>query len=1023
MPQDPDRCAQRDSTNWKHVGCTASRPAYFQHEGEIQKSINDDRHYRVIQLANGLQALLIHDAAAEYGAACLNVAVGELMDPEDLPGLAHFCEHLLFSGTEQYPEDGEYASFVAANGGEIYACTEASTTSYVFSVLPSALPDALVRFSNMFHSPLFTPSAMFRELEVVDSEHTLNALDDASRIQQVVKGLCDSKHPWSNFGKGNMKSLAGIGQHAYERSSADLQTYDSNQVSKGDGGVTGRETRRRLIEWWTQQYCAGRMKLVILGKETLDELSDLTAKLFAPILNRGVEPYTLFKPHPYGTKARGTITFIKSVTDRTSLDIAFAIPHQAPEYATKPGRFLSGIVGYAGPRSLSSYLRNKGWISYLGISSHTLAAGIDDFGIQLALTPDGLAEYREVLATIHRYIRLLQTSTLPNHLYQERKQLADIAFRYDHKNGDGAGYVLDLAEQMQSPYIPAERYLRASCFDEEYHEQGVRDVLEMLTPEHARVVVVAKDLEAIAPEGEWLTEKWYGTEYKVYEYDEELMQLALNPERIPELSFPEPNDLIPVNITIRKQDVAECLKEPILLHETPSISLWHKMDDQFWVPDGSISLLILCPTSYATPRRAVMTQMWLVGVNQALDSCIDAASSVGFDLALTDDIASSSSISLRVRGYGEKIPTLLRRILVEIKGFRLHPDALDYYSPSQYEEFENWKLSAPYIRGDSFCNYLMMQNVWTHEERVAELSDITFDEFSAHCAELLSRVHIRALVHGYINKEEALDVMNTIESILQPKPVLTPVELCCRNLILPDGVNFVWKQPLPNAKELDSCVSYYCQVADFRDMKSTATFLLIARILEDQFFKQMRTVEQLGYVVQCVPHFRRPSVGIYFAVQSERDADYCESRIDAFLDAAGNLLRNFSRDEFESQKATFMQGLESKKPNLEAERIHFLKHIKSGFNKFRSDEEHANALRDVSLDDAVHLFMTRIHPASLTRSKLSIHMMSQISSKSEAADLIPNRGTPVTLITNVQEFKSKLLLPTNMPTSPPVSGP
>lgn len=34
----------------------------------------------------------------------------------------------------------------------------------------------------------------------------------------------------------------------------------------GSGGAIGRETRRRLIEWWSEEYCAGRMRLCVIGK-------------------------------------------------------------------------------------------------------------------------------------------------------------------------------------------------------------------------------------------------------------------------------------------------------------------------------------------------------------------------------------------------------------------------------------------------------------------------------------------------------------------------------------------------------------------------------------------------------------------------------------------------------------------------------------------------------------------------------------------------------------------------------------
>jgi insulysin len=93
----------------------------------IRKSQQDDRSYRLIKLENGLEALLVSDATTDKAAASLNVGVGHLSDPvpspvhsslivfltsyrqDDMPGLAHFCEHLSFMGTEQYPRENAYS--------------------------------------------------------------------------------------------------------------------------------------------------------------------------------------------------------------------------------------------------------------------------------------------------------------------------------------------------------------------------------------------------------------------------------------------------------------------------------------------------------------------------------------------------------------------------------------------------------------------------------------------------------------------------------------------------------------------------------------------------------------------------------------------------------------------------------------------------------------------------------------------------------------------------------------------------
>ena len=67
----------------------------------VEKPELDDRSYRVIRLSNRLEALLVHDPATDKASASLNVHVGNFSDSEEMPGMAHAVEHLLFMGTEK----------------------------------------------------------------------------------------------------------------------------------------------------------------------------------------------------------------------------------------------------------------------------------------------------------------------------------------------------------------------------------------------------------------------------------------------------------------------------------------------------------------------------------------------------------------------------------------------------------------------------------------------------------------------------------------------------------------------------------------------------------------------------------------------------------------------------------------------------------------------------------------------------------------------------------------------------------
>jgi len=48
--------------------------------------------------------------------------VGSWADPPEFQGLAHFLEHMLFMGTEKYPDEDDYSSFLSQHGGAFRQC-------------------------------------------------------------------------------------------------------------------------------------------------------------------------------------------------------------------------------------------------------------------------------------------------------------------------------------------------------------------------------------------------------------------------------------------------------------------------------------------------------------------------------------------------------------------------------------------------------------------------------------------------------------------------------------------------------------------------------------------------------------------------------------------------------------------------------------------------------------------------------------------------------------------------------------
>jgi insulysin len=68
---------------------------------QVERPELDNRQYRIVKLDNGLEALLIHDPDTDKASAALDVNVGSFSDADDMPGMAHAVEHLLFMGTKK----------------------------------------------------------------------------------------------------------------------------------------------------------------------------------------------------------------------------------------------------------------------------------------------------------------------------------------------------------------------------------------------------------------------------------------------------------------------------------------------------------------------------------------------------------------------------------------------------------------------------------------------------------------------------------------------------------------------------------------------------------------------------------------------------------------------------------------------------------------------------------------------------------------------------------------------------------
>ncbi|KAG5354057.1 hypothetical protein C0989_009755 [Termitomyces sp. Mn162] len=984
-------------------------PPYSIYNKPIQKSEQDDRDYRIIRLENGLHATLIHDANADKAAASLDVAVGHLYDPADMPGLAHFCEHLLFMvntlllGTEQFPKENEYSEYLAKNNGSANAYTSTSNTNYYFNVATPALAGALERFAGFFHSPLFPPSCTTRELNAVDSEHKKNHQADIWRIFQLNKHLSKEGHPWSKFGSGSKETLSKAAKLLKARgllleddvlsrsreaasatssriSSPTLSITSTDNDTEADGGAIGRETRRRLLEWWSHEYCASRMRLCVIGKESVDELSELTSILFSPIPNRGCDALPMISDHPFGPNEKGTLVSVQTVMSFHALEISFPLAWQPPSWRHKPANFLSFLLGHEGAGSLHSYLKKKGWITSLNSQPQNLARGFAMFKVTVHLTEDGFQHHRDVIHAAFQYISLLRASKFDAFHQHEIAKVSDIKFRFKEKRRPDE-YATSITEYMSWP-VPKDLILKAPAvtwdWDSATGENEVRKCLETFRITEGRVVLMATAAEhakITSTDVIWEKEPWYGTSYRVERFDEQFINKAEAPNAISELFLPGPNEFIPTDLQVDRRIVTEPLKRPHLIRETPLSTLWHKKDDHFFVPKAHVVIDIRSPVVNETARAAVMTKLYADVVNDSLTEYSYAADLAGLSYNF---MSHTNGLYISIHGYNDKLSMLVRKILETMKGLSVDPQRFDIIKEQNQREWRNFFLGQSYTLSDYFGRYLLTADQWLLEEKLKELSSITPNEIQIHIKQLLSQVNLRMLVAGNIYRDEALKIADIAEDGMGISS-LSAMELNDRALLLPQGSNHTWTCPIPNPNQANSSLTYYVHFGPIADQKLRVVSSLLTQILSEPAFNVLRTQEQLGYVVQCGPWMLAGSSekGMRIVVQSEKTPGYLEERVESFLDGMKSTIENLSEVEVAEQKGGLERKWLEKDKNLADETSYFVNQITTGHLDFLRRENDARLLRSVTKNDVLDLFLSCVHPSSATRSKLSVHMISQ----------------------------------------------
>lgn len=885
-------------------------------------SPNDSNRYRYVTLDNGLRALLIEDLSAQKAAAALAVNVGHYDDPADREGLAHYLEHMLFLGTEPYPKVGEFQSFISQHGGSNNAWTGTEHTCFFFDIAPTLMPEALNRFSQFFIAPLLNPEALDKERQAVDSEYHLKLKDDMRRLYQVHKEVVNPNHPFAKFSVGNNETLS-----------------DRDGVS----------IRSEVIDFYDQEYSADLMTLTILAPTQLDDIEKWVNDKFSPIQNKKLVNKTVSQ-ELIRDEDKGIFVKVQPIKDTKKLILSFNFPSMADHYSSKPLSYFAHLLGFEGEGSLLLYLKQKKWITSLAAGGGVSGSNFREFTVSVTLTGRGLQNIDEIVQSIFEFIELIKVQGIARWRYDEKKAVLESAFRYQEKSRplDTVSHLV-----MNLQHYSEEDVIYGDYKMTNYDEDLLTAQFDYLTPQNARVTLIAKgdEFEREA--------KWYFTPYSVTRFSSEQLEKWTHPTLNHELTLPEFNPFICYDLD--PQELESDSQMPELIEVKPGFRLWHLQETEFRVPKGVIYIAIDSPHAVSTPRKIVKMRLC---VEMFLDSLAKRTypaeiAGMGYNI-----YAHQGGVTLSISGFSQKQPELLKMILSQFSKRDFKSDRFKLIKKQMLRSWRNAAKDRPISQLFNAMTGILQPNNPPYLALIEALESIEVDELAMFVDALLAELHIEMFVYGDWKKAQALEVADTVKNAMRIQN--QQYEESLRPLIMLGSESGTFHRSI-SCNQDDSAIVVYYQSQDISP-KSIALYTLANHLMSAGFFNEIRTKQQMGYMVGTgnMPLNRHPGLVLY--VQSPKFAPKeLLTAIDDFLNAFYMVLLELNEYQWKSSKKGLWNQISAPDNNLRSRAQRMWVAIGNKDSSFNQRERVLDELKELSRVDMIRFVVNILKPRTSTR--------------------------------------------------------
>lgn len=222
-------------------------------------------------LANGMHYAIKPTPGTGTVALLLQVPVGSRHESPELNGIAHFLEHMLFTGTQKWPE-AEVLDVIRRRGGVANARTGQEDTAYYLHLHQADLALGLEWLAQVVLHPTLAAEKIEKERQVILAEKGGNW------------GIAKKIYDWIDERDWGWDVFRAVRRRHWGNQSRLLSPVIGTdrtlvQISYSD-----------VLEFYQDHYAPNRLRLLVVGDVQLATVSELVELYFAETPARAIPP-------------------------------------------------------------------------------------------------------------------------------------------------------------------------------------------------------------------------------------------------------------------------------------------------------------------------------------------------------------------------------------------------------------------------------------------------------------------------------------------------------------------------------------------------------------------------------------------------------------------------------------------------------------------------------------------------------------------------------------------------------------